>query len=284
MNQEEILGILTGKVANTALQVTPIIAVPNPPSAIPVGCGLFIKVNEKFYLISAGHLLTVEDRPNLVVPGNNNKMVLLNGSLITTFENQTSKNDIDFAILQFSDRQIKHIIDGHFAFINPQNIIVNHKVEQNGNYIISGYPISGVKKSAGKAEFTPIPVKFLTHPTAENKYDKYDFNPEHFILVNYRRKLAPFNSTKKQITKNLTGISGSGLWYVPNWKDAKNTVPKFYLVGVMTENYKDKGFLVALRIDFVTETMRHAFDITEFQETKFKLENTMKNIYVSEIQ
>lgn len=275
---------LSQKVANTALEVTPIINLPDPPSVIPVGCGLFLKIKEDRYLISAGHLLNLENWPQLVVPGDNDKLVRLNGTIYTTYENPDTVNKIDFAVLKFAKRQNKHFLEGKFSFSNPSNIILNHKVNKSGNYVISGYPVTGVKKTYGEPEFTPIPLKFLTHPVEDIIYKRNDFNPDHFILLNYRRKLAPFGSTQKQITKQVTGISGSGLWYVPDWNERKGGIPKFYLVGIMVENYKDKGFVAALRIDFITETIKQFFDDTAFQNTHFDFGDSIKNLYGSEIK
>lgn len=281
---EEQLNILSQKIFKTVLQVTPIISEPNPPSAIPLGCGIFLKINEDRYLISAGHLLNLKDWPKLMVPGADDKMVCLNGVVVTTYKDEKTDNPIDFALLKFSSRQNKHFDKGNLAFCNPSNIIVNHKVEENGYYVIAGYPVTGVTKTSGKAEFKPIPVKFLTYPIKTEKYEKHGFNPDHYILVKYQRKLASFGSKQKQITKELTGISGSGLWYVPNWNDLKNGVPKFYLVGIMVENYKDKGFLVALRIDFATETVKQFFINSPFEHTQFDFGEDIKNLFVSKME
>ncbi|WP_428225822.1 hypothetical protein [Flavobacterium sp.] len=284
MKVEEKLNLLTQSVANKALQFTPIISLPNPPSAIPLGSGLFLKIKDSYFLASAGHLLNFEDWPKLTVPGNNDTLVNLNGVLITTFENGKTDSDVDFAVFKFAERQIKHLIDGHYNFIDCSDIKVNHKVEENGYYIIAGYPVNGVKKTAGKAEFKPIPAKFLTYPLKHKKHKNNNFNPNHFILVKYQRKVAPLNSSEKQITRELKGISGSGLWHIPNWKDLNNGVPKFQLVGIMTENHKNKGFLVAIRIDFITEIINQIFDLNAFENSQFEFNGSIKQIYGGEIK
>lgn len=281
---EEELNILALRVSNTALQVTPILSEPNPPSTNPLGCGIFLRINEDRYLISAGHLLNLDDWPKLMVPGASDKMVWLNGTVITTYENQKSHNPIDFGLLKFSERQNKHLANGSFGFCNPSDIIVNHNVEQNGYYVISGFPITGIKRRAGRAEFTPYPVMLLTYPIKPAQYEKFGFNSDHFILVKYQRKLASFGSKRKQITKELTGISGSGLWYIPDWNNRKDGVPRFYLVGIMVENYKDKGFLAALRIDFVTEAIKKYFFYSPFEHTLFDFGDKIKNLYASSIK
>lgn len=283
MEKEEKLNILTQKACNMALAATPILSLPDPPSAIPIGCGIYLKVNDDYFLLSAGHLLNMEDWPKIIAPGNGTSMTYLNGTIATTFKNQKSDDTIDFAVLQFAKRQIKHLVDGRFEFIRIQNVMINHTVNPNGYYIIAGYPNSGVKKKAGEALFNPIPVKFLTYSLKESQYKKHNFDPEHFILVKYQRKIAPFGSKIKQITKELQGISGSGLWYIPDMNDRVNGIPKLFLVGIMTENHKDKGFLAALKIDFATQVIREIFNHKEIEESKLKEVKDPNTIFCSRI-
>lgn len=283
MNWEEKMDKLTNRAANLALAATPILNIPNPPSAIPIGCGIYLKVGADYFLLSAGHLLNLKDWPKVIAPGNGTKMTYLNGTIATTFENSSSKDIIDFAVHRFSKRQIKHLVNGRFEFIGIKNIIVNHKVTDKGYYLIAGYPVSGVKKVSGEATFKPIPVKFLTYALNKSKHIENGFDPEHFILVKYQRKVAPFNSSIKQITKELQGISGSGLWYIPDMNDRANGIPKLYLVGIMTENHKEKGFVVALKIDFATQVIREIFNHNEIEESKLKDVKDPNTIFCSHI-
>ncbi|MCP4551634.1 MAG: hypothetical protein GY834_06250 [Bacteroidetes bacterium] len=284
MTDEEKLDILVQGVANEILLVTPIIGKPNLPSFTPLGCGLNLKINNNYYLISAGHLLNNLDRPDLLVPGNDSEMVLLNGKLVTTFEDSSSKTNIDYAVLRYSQRQIEHIVQGEFTFIKPNQVKVNHQVEQNGHYVIAGYPVSGVNKIKGKSEFRPRSVTCLTYPLKENKYNINKFDPNKHILVKYQRKIAPVGTRQKQITKEIRGISGSGLWFIPNWNDRYKYIPKYYLVGILIENFKDKGFLVALRIDYITETIYQLFKDKVFPRSKFNLDDIPNIIITSDIK
>lgn len=283
MNWEEKMDKLTNRAANLALAATPILNIPNPPSAIPIGCGIYLRVDSDYFLISAGHLLNLKDWPKIIAPGNETKMTYLNGTIATTFENSNSKDIIDFAVLRFSQRQVKHLINGRFEFIEIKNVIINHKVTDKGYYLIAGYPISGVKKVSGEAVFKPIPVKFLTYAMDESHYQKNGFDQEHFILVKYQRKVAPFNSEIKQITKELQGISGSGLWYIPDMNDRVNGIPKLYLVGIMTENHKEKGFVVALKIDFATQVIREIFNHKTIEASRFKNVKDPNTLFCSHI-
>jgi hypothetical protein len=266
---------------NAILNHTPVILIPAPPSAKPVGCGIYLKTQKSRYLISAGHLLNIQDWRGLIVPSGGTKVLNLKGVLATTFQEGNQSDDVDFSLFKFSPRMNKHFDDQQWKFITPEQIITNHVIDDEGYYFIAGYPVSGVKKVSGKAEFRPIPVKFITETVDQKTYEKFDFDRDNFILVKYQRRVLPLNSNLRQITKELKGISGSGLWHVPDFNDMdENGVPKYYLVGIMTENHKDKGFLVAIKIDFVTELIIQLFQDISFEHTRFNITEKLREIII----
>ncbi|WP_126652193.1 hypothetical protein [Chryseobacterium aureum] len=272
---------LSRLISNSILTHTPIINLPQPPSAKPVGCGIYLKTDSARYLISAGHLLNVDDWKKFIAPAGGDKMIWLNGVLATTYNKNNDNLDIDFSVLRFSSRMNKHFTDEQWIFISNDQILVNHKIDYNGYYFVAGYPISGVKKKVGEAVFNPIPLKLITQSILQKRYAKLGYSEEQFILVEYRRKLQAFGAKQAQITKEIQGISGSGLWYVPDFNDKdENGIPKYFLVGIMTENHKDKGFLLALKIDFVTEIIIKAFADKAFDHSSFNLTSNIPNIQI----
>ncbi len=283
MTHYQLLGQKVQKVANTALLVTPIISRQNPPVVQPLGSGLFLEIDDDYFLVTAGHLLNLLDRKDLLVPGNNNQMIWLNGVLATTFDKFSLKSNIDFAVLKFSNRQIKHLIGGYHKSVKSNRILINHSLHFSDNYVVAGYPINGIKKTYGKPVYTPIPLKLLTHPIPLKNYKKYGFDPNNHILLKYQITLKPFNSKVNSVTKDATGISGSGLWFVPDWNDSNYGIPNFYLIGVMIENHKDKGFLVALKIDFVTETIRKIFGKKNLGVSSIDVGGAIKTLYCAEM-
>lgn len=45
-----------------------------------------------------------------------------------------------------------------------------------------------------------------------------------------------------------SGISGCGLWYVPSYFES---IPRFFLTGIMIEHHKEKNAMVATKAGFV---------------------------------
>lgn len=281
MNED--FAIISRRISNSILTHTPIINLPNPPSAKPMGSGIYLKTEKARYLISAAHLLNLSDWRKYITPAGGEKMVYLNGVLATTYSDESDNSNIDFALLRFSQRMNKHFTDKQWQFIKPEQIIVNHKIDYNGYYFISANPISGVIKNVGEAVFNLKPLKFVTQSLPKKRYSKNGFDEDNFILIEYRRKLQAFGDKSPSISKEVRGISGSGLWYVPNFKDYdENGTPKYYLVGIMIENHKDKGFLLALRIDFVTEIIVQEFKDESFPHTEFNLTKNLPTIHMDQ--
>lgn len=111
---------LSMRICNEILTHTPIINLPKPLSAKPIGCGIYLKTEVARYLINAGHLLKEEDWKKLIVPAGGGKMIWLNGVLATTFNKYDDNFDIDFSVLRFSSRMNKHFTDDQWIFISKE--------------------------------------------------------------------------------------------------------------------------------------------------------------------
>lgn len=281
---DEKLNDLSRKVFSLTLKSTTTVNKPNPPVVTPLGNGVLLDIKGRFYMLSAGHLMNVDDFPDLMIPAKENKMTLCNGKLVTTYKSYNDINKIDIAVFRFSERQNKHI-DGHYRFIQPQEIAIEHKTVEASSYIISGYPINNIKKTKGQPIYEAEPLQVLTATVRNRTYKKFGFNLSTHILVKLHGRIKPFLSKHKKKLKKPTGISGSGLWYVPDWRRIdKNGVPEHVLVGILTENFIDQGFVAAVRIDFATEIIRNDFAVASKQSNLTNFAEHIKKVYMVEIQ
>jgi hypothetical protein len=270
---------LSRQIFPLTLQATTTICCPKPPVVEPLGNGVLLKINDDNYLLSAGHLMNVDDFPKLMIPAKEDKMTFCNGKLLTTYKNHNDKNKIDLAVFKFSERQNKHI-EGRYRFIKPNEIQLEHKQVETSSYIISGYPINNIKKQTGKPTYSAEPLQILTSTVRNRTYKKFGFDTSTHILVKLYGRVKPFLSNHKIRLTKPTGISGSGLWYIPDWnKLDENGIPKHLLVGILTDNYVDQGFVVAVRIDYATELLRREFGIASKQSKLLDINKNIKMIY-----
>jgi len=63
----------------------------------------------------------------------------------------------------------------------------------------------------------------------------------------------------------------------------KSGVPEHILVGILTDNFIDQGFVAAVRIDFATEIIRNDFAITSKQSKLTNFAEHIKQVYMVEI-
>ena len=127
-------------------------------------------------------------------------------------------------------------------------------------------------------------MQVLTATVRNRTYKKFGFNTSTHILVKLHGRIKPFLSKNKVRLKKPTGISVSGLWYIPDWRKVdKDGVPEHLLVGILTENFIDQGFVAAVRIDFATEIIRHDFKIASTESKLTNFAEHIKKVYVVEI-
>lgn len=274
-----MLNELSRRIFPLTLKATTSICCPMKPVVMPLGNGILLEIARDYYIISAGHLMNLENFPKLILPAKENKMIHCNGKLVTTHTNYSALTKIDISVFRFSERQNKYIT-GYYRFIRPEEIIINHKTVNTSSYIISGYPLNGIKKHTGKPLYEAEPLQVVTGTVRNRTYKKHGFDPTTHILVKLYGRVSTVLSTRKIRIKKPKGISGSGLWYVPDWQNLDgNGIPKHYLVGILTDNYVDKGFVVAARIDFATEIIRNNFCVASKQSN---VVNSIK-LYENEI-
>ena len=57
------------------------------------------------------------------------------------------------------------------------------------------------------------------------------------------------------------GISGCGVWYIPNFTNPQGGLPDYQLMGFINEQNAEKTFLIATRIHILTEVLRKIFEV-----------------------
>lgn len=112
----------------------------------PVGSGVFINLNDKYYYITAAHVLDEGIKNLFVFVGDEG--ITLGGKLFITDlpKNQDRENDkIDVAIFKINDEHIEKL-NKYYTFIKMDDISINHRFIEARNYLIVGYPGSQTKK------------------------------------------------------------------------------------------------------------------------------------------
>lgn len=238
------------------LRATVIISrkIPQHNSIEPLGCGVLLLLQGEFFLVTAAHLLNAQMWLDLVIPGTNGVMISLQGELCTSHLNNGERSNIDFAFIRFYPKMHQYLTI--YDPITETEVLMNHSTILRDHYLLAGYPVRKIKKKTGRREFHAESFGFLTHSVPQKRLHKHGFNQNLHALVAFQRKVQSFDNGSIYTAVNPQGISGSGLFFIPEFNQNQLDNPSVFLVGIMIENHQDKGILAALRIDIVIEVIR----------------------------
>lgn len=234
---------------------------PEVQNVEPIGTGILLYLACEYFLITAGHVLNHENWQRLVIPtspipsmGN---PVHLQGEMVSSYINSATKGRKDFSILRFYPKMHKHLQS--FNPITEDMIFMNHNVQEKDHYIFAGFPWRHIRRKGNAFHINPF--TFLTSGTGKKRYRKHDFEEDLFALVKYQRRLQRLGDGGIFQARNPQGISGCGLYFIPAFNEAQLRFPRLYLIGIMIENYEDKGFMAAFKIDIIVEIIRNEFQL-----------------------
>ena len=227
------------------------------------GTGVFVKIDTKYFLFTAAHVL--DDIKDLFIPTRNGDVLIKpGGKILKNNANNTRKNDeLDLGIMILDDLTVKDLIDD-YNFLDQTHIEINHNPMNFNCYLIFGYPSSWSKKSMLRKSFHSIPFFTFTKCIEKSEYKKLNRTDTLNLVLEYDRKNTPnLKSKTMSFGPDLFGISGCGLWFL-NPNDL-NSEPK--LIGIMNEwSTINRKLLSATRIDAYTEILRKRGEIN-FPET-----------------
>ncbi len=226
-----------------------------------VGSGVFIKIKNSHFLVSAAHVM--DKLGEIAVPISNGKFLLKPGgnSIINNFGGSREEDKLDIAILKLDEKSVEELSES-YAFIDECDILLNHKFVNLPIYTFFGYPSSLSNTTFCKKKFQVYSFFHFSTPGEKSLYERFGLNDYQNVIASYDKKKS--YSQKSKLFSNgpdLYGISGCGLWMsdpINIYKKQSN--PK--LVAIMTDwLLKDKRFVVGTRVDLITEAIRTKFNV-----------------------
>ncbi len=229
----------------------------------PYASGVLFQHDERYFIFTASHLFW-NDGSNIqledlkILPNNNNFLTLVWGSSILYRSNPANSriisdrnhDNIDIAVIEL-DRSLEWIYKSDLKFLKIQELGIDHEYSENNEYTILGYPSFG---SLINHEELKIKKKLFFSSTkliSLNIHIKEKIKNSQIALD--RQKIVESKSKIKDRNFEFNGISGCGLWYHTE-SDSKVSIN---LVGIMVYDEITRGYLVATKIEMITELLRN---------------------------
>lgn len=210
----------------------------------PLGSSVLYASETNNYLITAKHVFNNENEWSVGILIKN-IFYALEG-----IKYQTTDNNLDIAVFHLTERLTETLLES-YSFLNSDQIDENHYYTKLlPRYLEVGFPLT--KSKLKKHDKTIRVNPFILVSDIIKQSNEY-------IYVNIPKTRKSFNDNIPTRTiPILTGLSGSGLWYVSNFYRLN-----FKLVGIMIEwDDKNKKYTKGTKINFVTGMIKEIEKVT----------------------
>lgn len=218
------------------------------------GSGILLTVDDRFFVVSAAHVIQGESR---------NTFVLLGEYEVTLAGNwcYTRSTTIDLAVLELNDSPQIAELQQQYRFLTLADLSVRQK-HLNDLYLVVGYPAAKTKVYGGLAHARAYPLQ--AQEAAGFDFAAHQLQRGSHLVLDATGNVVSASNPNPHKRPKLEGISGGGVWHNGNYlKDNPAEAKK--LVGIITE--ESGGGRGRQRRLFVTRTavllefMRLAFSL-----------------------
>ena len=263
----------------------------------PIATGVLCSDEANFYIITCAHTFAVEDGADKELG------IVMNNSFTPLYEERVLVPDTkdqgkcDVAIVKLSSDTTEYIREIGYEFLDKKHFGINLSVQKESILHICGYPANKTRGPIYGKDGKRSQIEFFYEPSHEKRlykvvfssefkhlalpyvddtsyYDKIKVGKDSHLLVSFHyKKLSKMDGSRISLPKPC-GMSGSGLWAI-------TSEGNYYLMGVMIEYNMKDSYMLATRIDYVTELMRHVYDTdlpkSNIIPTKWYLDNSIPN-------
>ena len=209
-----------------------------------IGSSVIIKLNDRYYSITASHVLTnVLDSGSQFIIGIDGKYVSIIGEFV--YSSHDSKDHFDIAFIELSSNFVKK---NNILYLQQSKLLLDqHQVHIA---FIHGFPCSKNKQTKALLGTKKFKLKAYSY-AGVIKSDFYDW--EKLGKIESIHTCMTYRKTSNMNTPtNPRGISGGGLWLVPNLHEAT----EIYLDSILIEYHESYKVTFSTKIRHIVEFIR----------------------------
>lgn len=233
------------------------------------GTAILLKVNTNYFIISAAHVLKICSKGNFVLIEKTNRLISLKEKDIKYSANRDGiiDKEFDIAFCRIEDDEAKEF-EKENQFLRTHDVNPIHESQSRFHYIIVGYPHS---KVSIYGENIGITIKYgesfecCSKPPKDEVYKQTGLSKSTCILIHYKIDRDNFSRLGVMLKQgpNPLGISGCGLWHIP--EPATNNIenPRFKLVGILTDYYPKYNVMIATKIEFIMDKIKELYGVED---------------------
>lgn len=215
-----------------------------------IGTSVVIELDSKLYLVTASHVITYLNKENSAFHiASGNSFVEIKGNVTRSVHKNKDHFDIAFIEISSDFANLNNI-----GFLSQSRLLVGRKFHNPLLSFIHGYPCSKNKQASALMGGTVFRSYAFSYAGKINRnfenWSKYNKDPEVHICMNYGKAVDMHGN--HNIPPSPRGISGGGLWVMPNMASSK----VLYLSGIFIEYFDSPNISFSTRIDLVVDFIR----------------------------
>jgi hypothetical protein len=176
------------------------------------GSGLFARLDARYYLITAAHVLDACELGCVVRAAEATGQALLGSHTVTGRpDGKTRDEDVfDIGFIRLSDAEVDGIGSGNF--LDLTQTVDGPPAEPVEAMIAVGF--AAREQTVDQETVRTKLTMFMTGPESAHAYRVAKTDPRSHLLVRYRRKEMVYNGQYLGSAPSMKGMSGGGLWQV----------------------------------------------------------------------
>lgn len=230
----------------------------HPRKAVLYGSGFFLNIADKYFLITAAHVLDEISNYTILIAGSKSQYLQTLEGIIWTSKSPTgNRNDdqIDIGIVELSHSFAKSL--GLDIFINLSRADLEDTGKNNSVYIATGYPANRNKHITRKGNpVTRQAFCYTSDLLPTTNLGDLNLHRGSHLLIGFNKRHSRDLTGKDVTAPNLEGMSGGPVWRM-SMKSATNSLTK--LVGMTIEIAIKKRGILLVRLPLITETIRQQY-------------------------
>lgn len=225
-----------------------------------IGSCVAVEISSDKYLITAAHVVDLNDITSLYVSGEKNLVLIETRVDVTAApDGDREKDKIDFAILYLSNEMKEKI--GDIYYISQVDMILRDLGGNEKCCLALGYPNSKNKfnpKNCNNVKETLfVYTSNLKHE--DDLYEKVEANKRHHYLLDYCQKHSKDETGGVVNSIYPQGVSGGGLFYIEGMTNPESYKPDApctgKLAGILIEFRKEHKVLIYTKLSTILSAL-----------------------------
>lgn len=256
----ELSDVAAKKILNNTVQIFKRTSISEPIELEPYASGVLIFIFDRFFMITASHVLGTENLENLGILIDST-FTILNGKVVFSKSSKEDDSDqADIAVWELA-KEVVVVLQSKFTFLDIKHIDINHTTLTDSPYLLIGFPVNRTKiiKTLKKVKSHPF---IFTTKASNKEYTQLNCNKNINIVLDYEKeKILGVKTKGVHSGPDPYGISGSGIWCFPKliYEDVTKVEPN--LIGISHTWVKGQNVIIGSKMNIINELIIEKFNI-----------------------